>query len=66
MVCYVVIGVDTIASVVVYLMFILMIDEVSICVNVRVGLGLRDGVGFTLLYTAVTCWVCFPSNSTYE
>ena len=43
-----------------------MIDEVSIGVNVyvRVGLGLSDGVGCTLSYTAVTCWVCFPSHST--
>ena len=47
-----------------YLMLILMIDEVNI--HVHVGVGVSVYVGCTLSYTAVTCWVCFPSHSTYE
>ena len=26
----------------------------------------KSHVKYTLSYTAVTCWVCFPSNSTYK
>ena len=47
-----------------YLMLILMIDEVNIHVHVGVGVGVGVCVGCTLSYTAVTCWVCFPSHST--
>ena len=42
------------------------IEEVDIDVYVHghVVLSVGVGVGCTLSYTAVTCWVCFPSHST--
>ena len=51
-------------------------SDVSVSVDVGVGFDVDVGfgvgvvvcvcfcVGFTISPTAVTCWVCFPSNST--
>ena len=40
--------------------------EIDVYVHVHVHFGLGVGVGCTLSYTAVTCWVCFPSHSTLK
>ena len=43
----------------------LYFDVNVVRVGVGVGVGVDVGVGFPISHTAVTCWVCFPSHSTY-
>ena len=38
----------------------MLVDAVVVAAYIGVG------AGFTISPTAVTCWVCFPSHSTYE
>ena len=35
-------------------------------VGIGIGVGVGVGDGLTISPTAVTCWVCFPSNSTLK
>ena len=57
LVCYVVVGDDVDADVVLYV-------DIDVYLHVQVHFGVGVGVGCTLPNTAVTCWVCFPSHST--
>ena len=41
---------------------LVLVDAVVVAAYIGVGVG----AGFTISPTAVTCWVCFPSHSTYE